>query len=174
MISCSLISNHITNLQPSKEYGGYAHARLLQSCLTPCGPMDCSCQAPMPMGFSAHGLLQARILAWVAMPSSRGSSLPRDWTHGFLHLLHWQAGSFPLAPPGKPKSMVLAQKQTHKLMEQSREPREELTRVQAICNKGVKNIQWGKKSFSINDVGKAGQLHAKESSWTMLSHRAQK
>ena len=70
--------------------------------------------------------------------------------------------------------MVLAQKQTHKLMEQSREPREEPTLVQAICNKGVKNIQWGKKSFSINDVGKAGQLHAKESSWTMLSHRAQK
>ena len=30
---------------------------------------------------SVHGILQARILEWVAMPSSRGSSWPRDWTH---------------------------------------------------------------------------------------------
>ena len=34
-----------------------------------------------PPGFSVHGILQARILEWVAMPSSRGSSPPRDWTH---------------------------------------------------------------------------------------------
>ena len=32
-------------------------------------------------GSSVHGILQARILEWVAMPSSRGSSQPRDWTH---------------------------------------------------------------------------------------------
>ena len=37
--------------------------------------MDCS-----PTGFSAHGILQARILEWVAMPSSRGSSQLRDQT----------------------------------------------------------------------------------------------
>ena len=37
--------------------------------------MDCS-----PPGFSVHGLLQARILEWVATSSSRGSSQPRDWT----------------------------------------------------------------------------------------------
>ena len=41
--------------------------------------MDCS-----P---SVHGILQARILEWVAMPSSRGSSWSRDWTH-LLWLLH--------------------------------------------------------------------------------------
>ena len=52
------------------------HAKLLQSCLTPCNPMDCS-----PPGPSVHGILQARILEWVAMPSSRGSSPPRDRTH---------------------------------------------------------------------------------------------
>ena len=40
-----------------------------QLCLTLCGPMDCS-----PPGSSAHGILQARTLVWVAMPSSRGSS----------------------------------------------------------------------------------------------------
>ena len=41
-----------------------------------CDPVDCS-----PPGSSVHGILQARILEWVAMPSSRGSSPPRDRTH---------------------------------------------------------------------------------------------
>ena len=40
-------------------------AKSLQSCLTLCDPMDCS----LP-GSSVHGILQARILDWVAMPSS--------------------------------------------------------------------------------------------------------
>ena len=46
-----------------------------QSCPTLCDPMDCS-----PPGSSVHGILQARILEWVAMPSSRGSSQARDRT----------------------------------------------------------------------------------------------
>ena len=41
-----------------------------------CDPLDCT----LP-GSSVHGILQARILEWVAMPSSRGSSPPRDQTH---------------------------------------------------------------------------------------------
>ena len=44
-----------------------------QSCPTLCDLMDCS-----PPGSSVHGTLQARILAWVAMPSSMGSFQPRD------------------------------------------------------------------------------------------------
>ena len=47
------------------------HANSLQSCLTLCNPMDCS----LP-GSSLHGILQARILEWVAMSSSRESSDP--------------------------------------------------------------------------------------------------
>ena len=43
--------------------------KLLQLCLTLCDPMDCS-----PPGSSVQGILQARILEWVAMPSSRGYS----------------------------------------------------------------------------------------------------
>ena len=43
------------------------HAKLLQSCLTLCNPMDCS-----PPGTSVHEILQARILEWITMPSSRG------------------------------------------------------------------------------------------------------
>ena len=45
-----------------------------QSCLILCDPMDCS-----PPGSPDHGILQARILEWVAIPSSRGSSWPSDW-----------------------------------------------------------------------------------------------
>ena len=41
-----------------------------------CYPMDRS-----PPGFSVHGILQSRILEWVAIPSSRGSSWLTDWTH---------------------------------------------------------------------------------------------
>ena len=58
--------------------------------------MDCS----LP-GSSVHGILQARILEWVVLSSSRGSSRPRDWTRVSYIYLHWQAGSLPLAPPGK-------------------------------------------------------------------------
>ena len=46
-----------------------------QSCPTLCDPTDCS--SP---GSSVHGILQARILEWVAIPFSRGSSQPRDQT----------------------------------------------------------------------------------------------
>ena len=46
-----------------------------QSCLTFCDPIYCS-----PPGASVHGIFQARMLEWVAMPSSRGSSQPRDPT----------------------------------------------------------------------------------------------
>ena len=76
-------------------------AKLLQSCLTLFDPMDCSSPGP-----SVHGILQARILEWVAMPSSRGSSQPRDRTQVSFGLLHWQAGSLPLVPPGKPFTQV--------------------------------------------------------------------
>ena len=41
--------------------------RCAQSCLTLCSRMDCS-----PLGYSVHGIFQARILEWVAISSSRG------------------------------------------------------------------------------------------------------
>ena len=46
----------------------FSHVRL-------CDPMDCS-----PPGFSVQVILQARMLEWVYLPSSRGPSWPRDWT----------------------------------------------------------------------------------------------
>ena len=48
------------------------HAQL---CLTLCNPMDW-----IPLGFSVHGIFQARILEWVAISYSTGSSWPKDWT----------------------------------------------------------------------------------------------
>ena len=44
--------------------------KVIQSCLTLCNPTD----------YTVHGILQARILEWVAFPFSRGSSQPTDWT----------------------------------------------------------------------------------------------
>ena len=49
--------------------------RVTQLCPTLCNPMDCS----LP-GSSIHEILQTRILEWVAISFSRGSSQPRDWT----------------------------------------------------------------------------------------------
>ena len=47
-----------------------------QSCLTLCDPMNCN-----PSGSSVLGIIQARILGWVAIPFSRGFSQLRDGTH---------------------------------------------------------------------------------------------
>ena len=52
------------------------YAKSLQLCPTLCDPMDYN-----PSGSSLHGTLQARVLEWVTISSSRGSSHPRDQTH---------------------------------------------------------------------------------------------
>ena len=64
-----------------------------QLCLTLCDPMDCS-----PPGSSVHGILQAGILEWVAISSSRRPSDPgiEPGSSAF------QADSLPCEPPGKP------------------------------------------------------------------------
>ena len=78
-----------TLVQWTRDRGGKQHscwfmqllpssqvAKLLQSCLTPCDPMDCSLPGP-----SVHRIFQTRILEWwVAISYSMGSSWPRDWT----------------------------------------------------------------------------------------------
>ena len=70
-----------------------------QSCLTLCDPMDCS-----PPGSSVHGILQARILEWVAISFSRGSSRSMDQTMSPA----LQADSVLSEPPGKPKYNISA------------------------------------------------------------------
>ena len=63
-------------------------AKLLWSCLTLSNPVHCS----LP-GSSVHGILQARILEWVAWPSSREIFLTQGWNPLRLCLLHWKEGS---------------------------------------------------------------------------------
>ena len=71
---------------------------VLQLSLTLCNIMDWS----LPDS-SVYGTLQARILEWIASPSSRGSSQPRARTC-VSYFLHWQAGSLLLVPPRKHNS----------------------------------------------------------------------
>ena len=55
-----------------------AEGEVAQLCPTLCNPVDCNL-----LGFSIHGILQARILEWIAISFSRGSSRPRDQTRVF-------------------------------------------------------------------------------------------
>ena len=52
-----------------------SESEVAQSCQTLCDPVDCS-----PPGSSVHGIFQVRVLEWVAISFSRGSSQPRDQT----------------------------------------------------------------------------------------------
>ena len=70
--SKAVLFHYTWNFQTLSFWGLYLHA---QSCLTLCDPMDSS-----PPGSSVHGILQARILEWAAIPFLRGSSQPRNQT----------------------------------------------------------------------------------------------
>ena len=73
------------------------HTQSLQACPTLWAPMDCS-----PPGSSVHGILQTRILEWVAMPFSGASPPPSDQTHVSCGCC--TAGwFFTSEPPGKPR-----------------------------------------------------------------------
>ena len=71
-ISVSLLNPFCTS-SPGVKWSDVA-----QSCPTLCNPVDCSLQ-----GSSVHGIFQARVLEWVAISVSRGSSRPRDRTQVF-------------------------------------------------------------------------------------------
>ena len=64
------------NAEDGVPWDAGVHAKLLQSCLTLCTPMDYG-----PPGFSVRGIFQARIPKWVAVSFARGSSRSRDRTH---------------------------------------------------------------------------------------------
>ena len=71
------LCKRMMSFNSAKVHPGVMLCLVAQSCLTLCNPMDCR-----PLGFSVHGILQARILEWVAMPSG-GSSQPKDQTQVF-------------------------------------------------------------------------------------------
>ena len=62
-----------TKILASGPISSVQFSSVAQLCPTLCDPMDCS----LP-GSSIHGIFQARILEWVPISSSRGSSQPRD------------------------------------------------------------------------------------------------
>ena len=86
--------NHMTDHLLVCDLSVFVCTKSPQLCPTICDPMDCS----LP-GSSVDRILQARILEWVARPSSRGASRPIRHLSMSPVLL---AGSLPLAPPGKP------------------------------------------------------------------------
>ena len=71
-------------------YGDNWRVKVAQLCLTVCDPLDCT----------VHGILQARILECLAVPSSRGSSQTRDQNQ----VSHIAADSLPAESPGKLKN----------------------------------------------------------------------
>ena len=89
-----LLLSQILPPEPFKHVFVRVCAKSLQSCPTLCNPVDCS-----PPGSSVRGISQARILEWVPMPSSRGSSRPRI-EPAILVSLTLQAGSLPLSHLG--------------------------------------------------------------------------
>ena len=71
-------------------YVHISEEKVTQSCPTLCNPMD----------YTVHEIFQARLLEWVAVPFSRGSSQPRDQTQ----VSDIARGFFTSWPPGKPKN----------------------------------------------------------------------
>ena len=78
-----------------------------KSCPTLCDPMNCSLSSS-----SVHGLIQQRILKWVAISSSRGIFLTQGSNLCLLHLLHWQADSLPVSHQGNPTDFYSLSKWT--------------------------------------------------------------
>ena len=95
-----LLGKYLSSRQTGRGCGSShnecVHAKSFQLCLTLCNLMNCS-----PPGFSVHGILQARILEWVAIPYLQGIFLTQDRT--CVSSGSCIAGSFfTVEPLGKP------------------------------------------------------------------------
>ena len=99
---CPTITIESTNINIFLKTSGCLHAKSLQLCLTLCDPTHCS-----PPGSSVHGILQTRVLGWVAMPSSRGSCRPRDRTQVSSISCIGSQDSLPLSHRGCPFFLLL-------------------------------------------------------------------
>ena len=100
LVGCPSMGSHRVGHDWSDLAAAVAVAAVSKPCPTLCYPMDCS----LP-GFSVHGILQTRILEWVAISFPRGSSQPRDQTY-----ISYTAGKFfTTEPPGKPTQRILVE-----------------------------------------------------------------
>ena len=91
-------SINLISIQTQHKFNYACLLSCLQQCPTLCDPEDYS-----PPGSSVHGILQARILEWVAMPSSRGSFQLRDGTQ----LSCITGRFFATEPPAEPKFTII-------------------------------------------------------------------
>ena len=96
------------------------HAKSLQLCPTLCSPP----------GSSVHGILQARILQCVAIALLQGFFPTRGLNQCHLCLLHWQVGSLPPAPPGKPICVYI---HIYRLLKKGRIPDSISKQMSASC-----------------------------------------
>ena len=91
----------------ASKFDIYWSGLVVQLCPAFCDPMDCS-----PPDSSVHEILQARILEWVAIPFSRGSS----WSKDGIWVFCIEADSSPSEPPGKPMPHWTAQNYLESLL----------------------------------------------------------
>ena len=110
LISCEKVSRgkgnphlHLAMFLGQEVLGKKSESEVAQSCPTLCDPMDCSLS-----GSSVHGIFQARVLEWIAISFSRGSSQPGN-EPGSTTL---QADALPSEPPGKPVGQAVLGKKT--------------------------------------------------------------
>ena len=86
-------------------------AKSLQSCLTLYDPMDC-----IPPGSSVHGDSPGKNTGMGCHAFLQGIFPSQGSKVRLLHLLHWQAGSLPLAPPGKSSGPLKCDGQGHRMI----------------------------------------------------------
>ena len=131
------LSGSLTDMAIGRRH---VHAQLLQSCLSLWDPIDCS-----PPGSSVHGILQARILEWVAMPSNLpnpGIELPSLMSPALAEV------SLLLVPPGKP-SWEDAGLFWRSL---SRAPHQGCFMAWALASSGVNHPTDNKRASKVEDV----------------------
>ena len=106
--------------------------KVTQSCLTLCNPMD----------YKVHGILQARILEWLAIPFSRGSSQPRDRTE-VSHI----AGGFFISWATLVNKEIRVKKRRRKATKIGSTHKE---RKQISSSKNYNNLNWESKCWFID------------------------
>ena len=95
----TVLPPHRRQIRPHSKSDYIRTCVYVQSCPTLCDPLDCN----LP-GSSVHGILQARILEWVAISSFRGFSWPRNWTCISFYSWIGKWILLPLRHLGSPKS----------------------------------------------------------------------
>ena len=140
-----------------------------QSCLTLCDPMDCS----LPSS-SVHGILQARILEWVAIPFSRESSWPRErtqvsWIVGIFFTV-WATRAEKLCPEKFRQHHGQGHKVTRKWCEGSTQP--VVKKIQGLWKlEGVQNHNWDVFNFLSNYYVKKGKAKIKGTNLFEISEK---